>query len=79
LHLLRHDADIGSIAAVIAEAIVPKIVVETAEEDNVVLEQDIGAPAAASSSATTRGHARRPAATADALAAAVGLDASLCA
>src|SRR5262245_47537657 len=74
LHLLRHEADIGLVAAVIAEAIEPKPVVEVAEEDDVVLERNIGAPAAASSAA---GHARRSSATADALAAAIGLDASL--
>src|SRR5262245_4880334 len=75
LHLLRHDADIGLLAAVIAETIEPKAVVETAEKGDVVLEHNIGAPAAASSA--TSGHARRSSATADALAAAIGLDASL--
>ena len=77
LHFLRHDADIGSVAAVIAEAIEPKAVVEMAEQGDVVLQRNIGTPAAAttaaSSSATPRGHARRSSATADALAAAISL------
>src|SRR5262245_38540626 len=51
LHLLCHESDVGLLAAVIAEAIEPKAVVETAEEGDVVLERNIGPPAAASSAA----------------------------
>src|ERR1700722_19396120 len=46
LHLLGHDADIGLVAAVVAEAIEAQAVVETAEQRDVVLEHDVGpAPA----------------------------------
>jgi hypothetical protein len=80
LHFLRHDADIGLVAAVIAEAIEPKAIVEVAEQGDVVLQRNIGTPAAtttaASSSTTIRGHARRSSATADALAAAISLSVS---
>ena len=38
LHFLRHHADIGAIAAVVAEAIVAKPVGEVTEQDDVVLE-----------------------------------------
>src|SRR5262249_39095634 len=47
LHLLRHHADIGFVAADIAEAIEAEPVVEPAEQNDVVLERDIGPPAAA--------------------------------
>ena len=41
LYFLRHHADIGPIAAVIAEAIVAYAVVQTAKQDDVVLERDV--------------------------------------
>src|SRR5262249_50675762 len=64
LHFLRHDADISLLAAVVAEAIETKAVLEMAEKDDVVLKRSIGPPAtAASSSATTRGHTGRSSAT----------------
>ena len=59
LHLLGDHADIVLVAAVIAEAIEAKSVREPAEQDNVVLERDIGSAtaaameAAAASSKTT--------------------------
>jgi hypothetical protein len=78
LHFLRQDADIGLVAAVIAEAIEPKAVVETAEKGDVVLKRNIGAPTtAASSSTTTRGYSGWSSATADALPATIGLSVSL--
>src|SRR5258708_3154128 len=52
LPLLGHDADIGLVAAVVAEAIEAKTVVEMAEQHDVVLDVDVGATAAASSTAT---------------------------
>src|SRR4051794_8780805 len=48
LHLLRHHADIGFVAAVVAEPVESKPVVETAEVRDVVLHIDIGAASAAS-------------------------------
>src|SRR5262245_35949732 len=59
LHLLRHHADIGLVAAVVAEAIEAEAVVETAEQRDVVLERNIRpssttattAPAAATTTA----------------------------
>src|SRR3974377_1075951 len=41
--LLGHDADIGLIAAVVAEAIEAKAVVQITEKNDVVLQSDIGA------------------------------------
>src|SRR5450631_3164529 len=51
LHFLRYDADIGFVAAIVAEAIEPEPVVEATEESDVVLEPDIGPP---TTTATTR-------------------------
>lgn len=52
LHFLRHYADVGAVAAVIAEAIIAKAVGEMAEEDDIMLQRDVGsAPAAAASAA----------------------------
>jgi 1-aminocyclopropane-1-carboxylate deaminase/D-cysteine desulfhydrase-like pyridoxal-dependent ACC family enzyme len=51
LHLLRHDAHIGAMAAVIAEAIVAKAVGEMAKQDDVVFDRDVGAPSAATTAA----------------------------
>src|ERR1700757_3675287 len=45
LHLLRDHADIGLVAAEIAEAIITQAVVEMAEQDDVVLQCDVRAPA----------------------------------
>src|SRR5215470_5530042 len=47
LHLLRHYADIGLVAAVIAEAIESKAVVEMTEQRDVVLECDVRSPTTA--------------------------------
>src|SRR5262245_60539710 len=47
LHLLRHHADIGLVAAVVAEAIEAEAVVEMAEQRDVVLQGNIGPPTAA--------------------------------
>ena len=53
LHLLRYDAHIGAIAAVIAEAIVAKTVGEMTKQDDVVLDRDVGSPSAAPTAAAT--------------------------
>ena len=60
LHFLCDHPDIGFIAAVVIEAIETKTVVEVAEQDEVVLEPDIGPPTASSS--TARAHAATAAA-----------------
>ena len=52
LHLLRYDAHIGAIAAVIAEAIIAKTVGEMAKQDDVVLDRDVGSPSAAATTTT---------------------------
>src|ERR1700747_3596058 len=55
LHLLRDHADITRVAADVAEAIEAEPVGEMAEQHDVVLERDVGAPAttaAADSTAT---------------------------
>src|SRR5262249_52319830 len=75
-------------AAVVAEAIEPKALVEAAEQDDVVLKRNIGAPAATAAAARARSaacarcsawartaarHARRSGAALNALAATIGL------
>src|SRR4030095_2784459 len=57
LRFLRHHADIDLVAAVIAEAIEPKAVVQTTEKGDVVLKRNIGPPATAAASSAT--HAGR--------------------
>src|SRR6516162_432415 len=51
LHFLRHDADIGAIAAVIAEPIIPKAIGEMAKQDDVVFDRYVGSPSAAATAA----------------------------
>src|SRR5206468_9527100 len=63
LHLLRHDPDIGLVAAEIAEAVIAEAVVQMSEQDDVVLQRHIGAPAATSAATST---AAKPSATASA-------------
>src|SRR5689334_10523609 len=72
LHFLRHHADIGARAAVVAEPVVPQAVVEMAKQDDVMLERDVRAPSAAATtaSAAAAAAAARAAATAAAHAAA---------
>ena len=53
LHFLRDDADIGTIAAVVAKAIIAKTVGETPEQDDVVFDGDIGSPSAAATTTAT--------------------------
>ena len=53
LHLLRDDADVGAIAAIVAEAIVAKTVGKMAKQRDVVLDCDVGSPSAAPTAATT--------------------------
>ena len=73
LHFLRHHADIGALAAVVAEAIVAEAVVEMAKQDDVMLERDVRtsaataaatASSAAATTATTTARACTAAATA---------------
>src|SRR5262249_8574832 len=72
LHLLRHHADIGFVAAVVAEAIKSKAIVEMTKQGDVVLERDVrasSAAAAASAAATASAataHARATATAAHA-------------
>src|SRR6185436_12637061 len=69
LHLLRHHTDIRLVAAIVGKAIEAKAVVEHADQCDVVLEMDIGAPAAAtaaSASATTAAETTATATTAEA-------------
>src|SRR5581483_8097 len=79
LHLLRHHADIGLVAAIVAEAIEAKPVIEVSKQDHMVLERDVGAAsaattaapaAAAATTAATAAHPRAAAADAPAAAAA---------
>jgi|SRR5580704_10530830 hypothetical protein len=52
-HLLSDHADIGFVAAIVTEAIDAEAVWKPADEDDVVLEADIGSPPAAAPTATT--------------------------
>src|SRR5262245_43408901 len=69
LHFLRHHADIGPGAAVVAEAIEAQAVVEMAEQGDVVLERDIRP-------ASTAATAAAAATTAESTAAATATDAA---
>ena len=62
LHLLRHHADIGLVAAVVAEAIEAEAVVEMAEHDDVVLQPDVGLVASATTATSTAARPMRAAA-----------------
>src|SRR4030081_3317721 len=53
LDLLRHDADIGLVATDVAEAIVAEPIGEMTEQDDIVLQRDVGATAATTAAATT--------------------------
>ena len=53
LHLLRHDSDIGRVAAIIGEAVIAQAIIKTPEQDNIVLEPYIGAPSTAAATATS--------------------------
>ena len=53
MHLLRHNADIEFVAAVIGEAIEAEAVVEPAQQGDVVLEPNVGAASAAPAAAAT--------------------------
>src|SRR6476661_2496136 len=55
LHFLRHHADIGTVAAVVAEAIIAEAIGKMTEQDDIVLERDVGpsASTATTTSATT--------------------------
>src|SRR5262249_23263588 len=66
--LLRHDADVGLAAAVIAKAIEAKTIVQIAEKNDVMLEPDVGAPTPAAAPAAATAAAGAHAATAAAAA-----------
>src|SRR5437588_11335513 len=51
LHFLRHHADIGLVAAIVAEAIEAEAVIEMTKERDVVLEHHVGSSAAATAAA----------------------------
>src|SRR5438552_1294113 len=77
-NFLRHHADMGLVAAVVAESIEAEAVVEMAMQRDVVLEHHIGSPAtagAAAPAATTTADAA-PAAATDAANAAAATDAA---
>ena len=52
LHFLRHHADIGTVAAVVAEAIIAEAIGKMTEQDDIVLERDVG-PSASSTTTTS--------------------------
>ena len=51
LHLLRHYADIGLVAAVVGKTIEAEPIVEMAEQPDVFLQRDVGAPSTATAAA----------------------------
>ena len=71
--LLRHDADVGLAAAVIAKAIEAKTIVQIAEKNDVMLEPDVGAPTPAAAPAATAAAAACAQAAAAAAAAEAGM------
>jgi hypothetical protein len=68
--LLRHDANVRFAAAVIAEAIEAEAIVQITQENDVMLEHDVRAPAAAASATATPATAATTAAAAKTTAAA---------
>jgi hypothetical protein len=62
LHILRHHADVSSVAAVIAEAIKADTIAEMTEKNDVMLDRDVRSPSAAA--AATAATAAATAATA---------------
>ncbi len=70
-HLLGDDADVGLVAAVIAEAIEAEPVAKVAEQHHVVLEPDVGSPSAATAAAAEAAAAAHATAAAAHAAAAV--------
>jgi hypothetical protein len=52
LHILRHHADVSSIAAVIAEAIKANTIAEMTEKNDIVLDRDVGSASTATAAAT---------------------------
>src|SRR5215475_1274672 len=77
LHLLRHHADVGAVAAVVAEAIVAEPIGKIPEQNDIVLERDVGSSttatpataAAATTAATAAAETTTPATTETAAAA----------
>src|SRR5690242_19144670 len=53
LHFLRHHADIGTVAAVVAEAIIAETIGKMTEQDDIVLERDVGPSASATATTST--------------------------
>src|SRR6187431_361086 len=58
LNFLRHYADITLVAAVVAEAIEAEAIVEMPEQDDMVLERDVGTSSATAAAAARACHAR---------------------
>src|SRR5262245_16437135 len=52
LHFLRNHADVRTVAAVVAEAIVAKALCKMPEQNDIVLDHDVGPPSAATTAAT---------------------------
>ena len=59
---MRHYADVGLVAAVIAEAIEADTVAEMTEKNNIVLEGNVRSPSTAATTATTAAEATTTAA-----------------
>jgi hypothetical protein len=57
LHFLRDLADIGLVAAIVAEAIEAEAVVEMTEKDDIVLESKVGSSSATATTSATTGAA----------------------
>ena len=62
LDLLRHHPDIELFLAVVGEAVKAKTVVESGQQDDVMLERDVGSPASAASAAAAAAKASAAAA-----------------
>jgi hypothetical protein len=70
LHVLRHDADIDPVAAVVAEAVEAQAILKPAEIDDIVLEPDVGTSTTTTTATTTTAAAEPTAAAAEPAAAA---------
>src|SRR5690242_4814219 len=53
LHFLCHHADIWTVAAVVAEAVIAETIGKMTEQDDIVLERDVGPSASATATTST--------------------------
>ena len=66
LHFLRHHANVGAVAPVVAEPIIAKTVRQVSKQSDIVFDADVGSPAPSTAASATKTAARETASAADA-------------